>query len=82
MGLVGDSGCGKTTVGRTILRLHEVTDGQVIFDGRIWQRFLPENLENASTVTDDFSGSIFEHVSTSSYWRDHWRGSKGTQYCT
>ena len=34
MGLVGESGCGKTTVGRTILRLHEVTGGQVIFDGQ------------------------------------------------
>jgi peptide/nickel transport system ATP-binding protein len=34
MGLVGESGCGKTTVGRTILRLHEVTAGQVLFDGK------------------------------------------------
>ncbi|NLA95357.1 MAG: ATP-binding cassette domain-containing protein, partial [Clostridiaceae bacterium] len=34
MGLVGESGCGKTTVGRTILRLIDVTDGQVLFDGR------------------------------------------------
>jgi peptide/nickel transport system ATP-binding protein len=34
MGLVGESGCGKTTVGRTILRLHDVTSGQVIFDGQ------------------------------------------------
>ncbi|NLB41873.1 MAG: ATP-binding cassette domain-containing protein [Clostridiales bacterium] len=33
MGLVGESSCGKTTVGRTILRLHDVTSGQVIFDG-------------------------------------------------
>jgi peptide/nickel transport system ATP-binding protein len=33
MGLVGESGCGKTTIGRTILRLHEVTGGQVLFDG-------------------------------------------------
>jgi len=32
-GLVGESGCGKTTAGRTILRLYEITDGRVIFDG-------------------------------------------------
>ena len=34
MGLVGESGCGKTTVGRTILRLHSVTGGKVFFEGR------------------------------------------------
>ena len=33
MGLVGESGCGKSTVGRTILRLQEKTDGEVLFDG-------------------------------------------------
>lgn len=32
-GLVGESGCGKTTVSRTILRLTKATDGQVTFDG-------------------------------------------------
>lgn len=34
MGLVGESGCGKSTTGRTILRLIDKTDGQVLFDGK------------------------------------------------
>ena len=34
LGVVGESGCGKSTMGRCILRLIEPTDGQVIFDGQ------------------------------------------------
>lgn len=34
MGLVGESGCGKTTVGRCILRIYQPTSGQIIFEGQ------------------------------------------------
>src|SRR4029453_16885732 len=34
LGLVGESGCGKTTTGRCILQLEKPTSGQVIFEGR------------------------------------------------
>lgn len=34
LGLVGESGCGKTTLGRTILRLNDSTSGDIIYDGK------------------------------------------------
>ncbi len=34
LGLVGESGCGKSTIGRTIIKLYEATAGSIVFDGQ------------------------------------------------
>jgi oligopeptide/dipeptide ABC transporter ATP-binding protein len=44
LGLVGESGCGKTTVGRSILRLIEPTDGTILFDGNDLRAMKPDAL--------------------------------------
>jgi oligopeptide/dipeptide ABC transporter ATP-binding protein len=44
LGLVGESGCGKTTVGRSILRLMEPTGGEVTFEGRDVLALTPKEL--------------------------------------
>lgn len=45
LGLVGESGCGKSTVGRTILRLYEPTSGKVEFDGVDLQTLSPSEMK-------------------------------------
>ncbi len=44
LGLVGESGCGKSTVGRAMLRLYEPTAGRVLIDGEDVARMAPEAL--------------------------------------
>ncbi|MCD1261514.1 ATP-binding cassette domain-containing protein [Paenibacillus athensensis] len=45
VGLVGESGCGKSTAGRTIMRLYEATEGEVLFDGEDVHRLRGRKLQ-------------------------------------
>ncbi|MDD2696265.1 MAG: ATP-binding cassette domain-containing protein, partial [Anaerolineales bacterium] len=62
VGLVGESGCGKTTVGRTLLRLTEPTSGSVLFDGvevfKLRGRELKEMRRNMQIIFQDPYASL------------------------
>lgn len=49
LGIVGESGCGKTTMGRTILKLHQPTDGQVFFEGQDIAGYKPKEMRPLRT---------------------------------
>ena len=49
LGLVGESGCGKTTTSKLILRLEEPTDGKILLDGKDIQTFKGQELKDFRT---------------------------------
>jgi len=60
LGLVGESGCGKTTAGRSLLHLYTPTDGQIFFNGKqvVTKEELENFRQNASMVFQDPYSSL------------------------
>ena len=69
LGLVGESGCGKTTTGRTLLRLYEPTSGRITYDGKVifdsgdvpLTSTIIDELDTCTTISD--INEVYEEVS-------------------
>ena len=67
LGLVGESGCGKTTVGRTLLHLYKPTDGEIWFDGKqiVTQKDSAEYRQKTAMVFQDPYSSLNPRMTVS-----------------
>ena len=57
LGVVGESGCGKTTMGRTMLRLYDITSGEVIYRGLSLEKLTTAQLRSLIPAGEDKSAS-------------------------
>jgi oligopeptide/dipeptide ABC transporter ATP-binding protein len=61
-GIVGETGCGKSTLGRSVARLHDITSGRIVFDGRdiskISQRSMRPLRREIQMIFQDPMGSL------------------------
>ncbi|WP_255198118.1 ABC transporter ATP-binding protein [Halorarius litoreus] len=74
LGLVGESGCGKTTLGRTLVQLETATDGEVLFDGRDITELSGSDLKrwrrNAQIVFQDPESSLNDRMTVGEIVRE------------
>ncbi len=74
LGLVGESGCGKTTLGRTLLGLESATDGEVLFEGQDVTTLSGEDLKewqrNAQMVFQDPESSLNDRMTVGEIIRE------------
>lgn len=56
LGLVGESGCGKTTLGRTLLQLIKATNGDIVYEGKSWEEYTT----NEQVVLRKKMGIVFQ----------------------
>jgi peptide/nickel transport system ATP-binding protein len=74
LGLVGESGCGKTTLGRTLVQLETATEGEVLFDGRDITTLSGADLKNwrrnAQIVFQDPESSLNDRMTVGEIVRE------------
>ncbi len=79
--LVGESGCGKSTTGRTVLRLIDPTSGEVFFRGQDLAKFSKKKMKKMRTRdADGISGSVLLAEPEKDHRHDHRRGNGNKPY--
>jgi oligopeptide transport system ATP-binding protein len=82
LGLVGESGCGKSTVGRALLRLYEATAGQVVIDGETSPRLARRRCAASAPDADGVPGPAGQPQPPHDRGRHHRRAAGRTHRLT